>query len=256
MQEFNTHKNDQNHSKECGNVIIIILVIIALLAALTAVAMRSSNRTSSNMDSENARMQAEKLMRAAKTMESGVQKLMTINRCSENELSFQNTGTTRNYTNASTPTDNHCKLFDLSGAGLAYGAPETAALDSSLSARTDYGQWIIKGTQCVLGLGSDDNNTCTNSEAALIYAVPHINLSVCLQINNLNGVTNPSNAPPTEDFDNSVTPFTGSFAVYTDPELGEGVSGVELTTHTTACFKTTSGTWANSYIFYHVLYAR
>ncbi len=256
MHANHTHKNDQNRPKECGNAIIIILVMIALLAALTAVAMRSSNRTASNMDSETARMQAEKLMRAAKTMESGVQTLLTVNHCSENELSFQNTGTTRNYTNAATPTDNHCKIFDLAGAGLAYTTPDEAALDGSLSAYSDYGQWVVTGTQCLLGLGSDNNDTCTNSELALIYSVPFVSLPVCLQINNLNNITNPSGAPPTEDFNSATTPFIGSFSVHTDPEIGEGATGVELKSVGTGCFQTTSGTWANSYVFYHVLYAR
>lgn len=256
MQANDTHKNAQNHIKEHGNVIIIILVIIALLGALTAISMRSSNRTSDNMDTETARVQAEKLMRQAKSLETAVQSAMTVGHCSENDLSFENTETTRDYTNSNTPTDNHCKLFDMAGAGLGYFTPDSSSLDSSLSARTDYGQWIIKGTQCILGVGSDADDSCADNEVALIYAVPHINLAVCLQVNNLNEITNPSGAPPQEDFDNSATPFTGGFTAATDPEIGEGATGVELKTHATGCLQTTSGTWSNSYIFYHVLYAR
>jgi Tfp pilus assembly protein PilX len=79
-----------------GNALVIILVMIALLAALTAVSMRSSNRSSENSETEGTRIQVEKLMRTAKNYENGVAKLMSMNKCSENDINFVNTITTRN----------------------------------------------------------------------------------------------------------------------------------------------------------------
>ncbi len=253
-------KNNKNSTKfpenQSGNVIVILLVIIALIAALTAVTMRSSNRASSNISTEQARILAEKLMRQAKSYETGVQAMMLSGHCSEKELSFQNATTTKDYTNASTPSDNHCKLFNSAGSGLSYTAPDEAVMDSTKSALSDYGDWIFTGTQCVLGLGSDDNNTCVDNELSLILAVPHIAESVCVQINELSGVTNPSGNPPQEDFDSTAAAFTGSFSAATDPEIGEGASGSNLERHATGCFETTSGAWNGSYVFYHALLSR
>jgi len=252
----NTIKPMNAPTKDAGNALIIILVMIALLAALTAVSMRSSNRSSSNMSTENARIEAEKLMRAAKSTESGIVRLTSANQCSENELNFANATTTRVYTNSNAPTNKKCNLYSIEGAGLTYSNPNASALDASLSSKQDYGQWVFSASHCVLGIGSDDNDLCIDSEVALIAIVPHITLPVCLQLNTMNGITNTSGAPPTESFDESSATFIGSYVAASDPELGEGATGVNLKKHSTGCFKNNSGSWNNSYIFYHVLLSR
>ena len=167
-----------------------------------------------------------------------------------------NTTTTRDYTNAQAPTDHHCDLFHVDGAGMSYSNPDVSALDSSLSALSDYGQFIFTSGYCVLGVGSDDDAMCNDNEVALLAVVPHINLATCLQINQLMSVTNPSDAPPEENLDETVASFTGSYTASTDPELGENVNGSSLQKHTTGCFKNASGLWTGSYIFYHALITR
>ena len=256
MPLLSLQKIDQNRTDSAGNALMIILILIILLAALTAVVMRSSNRASTNISTETARMQAEKLIRQAKGLETSVQRLTSVNRCSENEISFVNTTTTRDYTNAQAPTDHHCDLFHVDGAGMSYSNPDVSALDSSLSALSDYGQFVFTGGHCVLGLGSDDNSACTDSEVALLAVVPHVNLATCLQINQLMSITNPSGAPPEDSLDETAATFTGSYTAATDPELGEGASGSSLQKHTTGCLKNTSGAWTGSYIFYHMLITR
>lgn len=256
MQHKTHPKYAVNPQNNRGNALIIILVMIALIAALTAVTMRSSNRSSSNMDKETARIQAEKLMRQAKGLETGITQLMTINRCSENDINFLNTITTRVYTNTHSPTDKKCDLFNLEGAGLAYTNPNDSIFDSSFASDTDYGQWVFTATHCVLGLGSDDNDTCDDKEVALMAIVPNINLAVCLQINELNDIENTAGSPPSESFDSTTDTFDGTFEAGSDPELGEGTSGVNLVKHATGCFQGTSGGWANRYIFYHSLLLR
>lgn len=251
-----SHKKLSILKNSNGNALVLILVLIALLAALTTVAMRSSSRITSNMDVETARIQGEKLMRQAKSFESGIGQMMSANQCSGNDVNFVNATTTRVYTNANSPASKACDLFALEGAGLSYNNPNSVVLDSSQLARSDFGQWVFTASHCVLGLGSDDNNTCINSEIALIAIVPHINLTTCLQINNLNNITNPSGVPPEESYDETAPTFSGTYTAITDPELGETASGLPLVGHTTGCFKNTSGVWTNSYIFYHVLIAR
>jgi hypothetical protein len=254
MPHQSSPNNGDYFYKNQGNAIVIILVMIALIAALTSVAMRTSSRNS-NMDGETARIQAENIMRQAKNLESGIIKLTTVNRCSENEISFENTITTRSYTNASAPTNKRCHVYDLAGSGQSYTAVNEAVLDGSKNTRSDYGEWVFTGTHCVLEIGSNDDSTCTDSELALVSIIPHINLQTCLAINNLNGITNPSGLPPIEVYDETATEFIGSFATSTDPEIGE-LTGTELIGHTTGCFENSSGSWNDSYIFYHVLLAR
>jgi|GEM_PF-1214940 len=255
MQLRSYNKKPDNSFKTKGNALVIILVMIALIAALTAVAMKSSSRSSGNMDTESARVQAEKLMRQAISFESAVNRVMGGNQCSENSVNFVNTVTTRVYTNANAPSTKACDVFDLAGAGLTYTNPNPSIFDSSQSGRSDYGQWVFTGTHCVLKIGSDENDACINSEIALIAIVPHISLPVCLQINSLNNITNLGGSPPEESYDESASAFTGSFTAITDPELGEGLAS-PLIKHTTGCLKNTSGSWADSYVFYHVLLAR
>ena len=250
------HNPDQKNVYYQGNALIIILVLIGLLAALTGVAMKSSNRSTSNMDVEMARIQGEKLMRQAKNFESGLLQLMTVNQCSENEISFENTLTTRNYTNASAPTDHTCDLFHSSGAGLSYTNPNDVLFDTSRPAKSDFGQWVFTASHCVLKIGSDDDDACNNSEVALIAIVPHINLTTCLQINTMNGITNPAGAPPEESYDETSAEFTGTYVATTDPELGETAAGIPLVKHTTGCFENTSGAWTGSYIYYNILLSR
>lgn len=239
-----------------GNALVIILVLIALLAALTAVTMRSSNRSSGNMDVETARVQGEKLMRQAKSFENGISQMMAANQCGENEVSFANTIISRDYTNPNSPTSKKCNLFAMEGAGLSYNNPNSVVLDASLSTRSDFGEWVFTGSHCVLKIGSDDDDTCIDTEVALISIVPHVNLTTCIQINNLNNITNPSGSPPEESFDETALEFVGTYTAITDPELGETASGLPLIGHTTGCFKNTTGSWTNSYVFYHVLNAR
>ncbi len=256
MQHKSHPKNDQNPQNSKGNALVIILIMIALIAALSAVSMRSSNRSTTNMDTETARIQAEKLMRQAKSYESGIVQMMSVNQCSENEINFLNTITTRDYTNTNSPANKKCDLFSLEGAGLSYDNPKNIALDSSFSSDSDYGQWVFTATQCVLGLGSDDNDTCDDKEVALMAIVPTVTLAVCLQINELNSIENTGGVPPSEDFASATNTFKGTFEAATDPELGEGTTGVNLIKHATGCFQNSSGSWANGYTFYHALLIR
>jgi hypothetical protein len=256
MQHNSHQKNALKQQNSHGNALVIILVMIALIAALTAVTMRSSNRSSGNMDKENARIQAEKLMRQAKGFESGVVQIMSANLCSENDINFLNTITARNYTNSNSPANKKCNLFSLEGAGLAYANPNNSIFDSGFSSNSDYGQWVFTATHCVLGLRADDNITCDDNEVALMAIVPTVTLPVYLQINELNGIANTGGVPPSESFDSTTSTFTGRFQAASDPELGEGATGVNLMKHATGCFQNTSGSWNNGYTFYHTLLVR
>ncbi len=252
-------KNQEIHTKSSyqgGNALVIILITIALLVGLTMMVTRLSSKSSGNISSEQARMMAESIMRTAQTYEGAVQRLININRCSENELNFDNTITTLNYDNTDAPADGRCDFYNVAGAGLAYTPPNTDFLDTTQSAKSQYGEWTFYGAQCILEVG-DGETTCDKTETELMINLPHIRRDICIEINNLNGIANPSGEPPTEDHGHNNLGFTGDYAVAGgDPEIGEGVSGVELIRHTTGCFEDSGGSWAGSYIFYHVILSR
>lgn len=256
MQHKSHSKNAIKSVNNRGNALVIILVMIALIAALTAVAMRSTNRSATNMDTETARIQAEKLMRQAVGYESAVNRLRTVNQCAENDLNFDNNKTTRDYENPKAPTSKNCNLFDVEGAGLSYSEPAPVALDPTFSSQADYGEWIFTGGYCVLQLGSDDDDNCVDEEVALMAIVPFVSAAVCMQINDMNGIDNPSGAPPEESMSESAPTFVGTFTAASDPEIGEGSTGVNLAKHATGCFESDSGAWSGANVFYHVLFAR
>lgn len=242
---------------EKGNAFIVILVAIVLLAALTAFLMRSSSRSLDQMAPENARLVASKLLNQSQSYETAIRKLTAVNGCSENQLNFDNTQTSRSYTNASAPSNKNCDLFSYEGAGLAYSAPDSAVLDPLKSAESDFGDWVFMGVHCILEVGGGDTTgACTEPDLELLAIVPHVNHEVCLQINNLSGITNTASEPPEEDFDETGSEFVGDFTLATDPEIGEGATGTNLIRHTAGCFEDTSGTWSGNYIFYKVLLAR
>lgn len=247
------------HSKHAGNALIIILVVIILLAALTMTLTRTSSKTSSNLGGEEARILAGKIMRQAQSVETAVQKLKNLNGCGENQISFENTGgSSRAYVNASSPADKHCHVYDMAGAGLAYSRADPGFLDTDQSALTDYGHWVFSAQQCVLEVGTGTTAApCTAGNTELLLSLPHIRKDICLAINDLVGISNASGEPPLEDFDDAATGFDGTYAAsVSDPELGEGASGVNLIRHASGCLKDSAGVWTNSYIFYHAILVR
>ncbi|MBP9049983.1 MAG: hypothetical protein KBF91_02045, partial [Alphaproteobacteria bacterium] len=98
---------------------------------------------------------------------------------------------------------------------------------------------------------------CTAGNSELLLSLPHLREDICLAINDLLGITNPSGVPPQEDFDDDATGFDGTYAVgVSDPEIGEGASGVNLVRHASGCLKDNAGVWNGSYIFYHAILVR
>ena len=91
---------------------------VVLLGALTLLLSRSGSNVEQSGDFEQLRIKATQLMRYASSIEQGISKLQSLNNCSENEISFQNT-TDTNYTNANSPADNSCHIFQSAGAGLS-----------------------------------------------------------------------------------------------------------------------------------------
>ncbi len=114
-----------NSSKESGVAIWYILAGVALFGALSYSFVRSVNDSQSNVSKEQSKIIANEILSYAKSVEQGVQRLMTVNRCSENEISFYSDkwDTPADYDNVNTPFasgDFNCHVFHPEGAGVTW----------------------------------------------------------------------------------------------------------------------------------------
>ncbi len=240
-------------SHQAGNALFIVLISIALLVGLTMMVTRLSSKSSDNISTEQAKLLGERIMRAAQTYETAVQKLVNANQCSENQLNFANTSTTIDYTNSAAPPDKRCDFFNAAGAGLVYEAPDESLLDPANSAKSDYGDWVLGSDQCILEVGTGVSSCTDKSESELILMMPHIRQDICLEINKLKSIPEYSGDAPTDDIEGAG--FTGSFSS-SSGEIGASASSADLIRKTTGCILDTSGAWNGSYVFYHVILAR
>ncbi|MEZ5814511.1 MAG: hypothetical protein R3E13_07340 [Alphaproteobacteria bacterium] len=182
-----------------GNVLWFILVAVALLAALTMILTRSGSTVDQSGDVEQQRVKISQMLRTAKSLEAAIQE-MRLRGVSENDISFQNTKTATDYTNANC-TNTDCRLFAAGGAGLTYANPP-----SGISTATD---WVFSGTNDVLNVGT--------TAPDLILILPQIRPSICTQINRLLG-TSYAGTETNVDF----TAFTGTFTATQTIDLAAG----------------------------------
>jgi len=243
-------------ANECGNALWFILLAVALLGFLTAVVSRSGSTVDQAGDYEKNRISASKIINTAKSFETAIQQLQN-NGCSENEISFENP-TVSGYTNTKSPTDKSCHLFHAAGAGLSYQKPQTGWLDKSQSAQTRYREWILSGTNYVVGVesGTDASGDASASNKELLLILPYVRSSLCIALNEMAGVTNPSSTPGRDAGNADITnKYVGSFGA--GQHIEDTASGSDVFDgKPTGCFEG-GGTPPNgTYHFYHVLIAR
>ena len=236
---------DNNRKTESGNALWFILLAIILLGGLTVMMSRSSNTSGDTGDYERRQIHASEIMRYAKGIEVAVSTMKTRG-CSENEVSFE-TSAVAGYANASAPTDESCHVFETAGGGQVYKTPKDDWLVPSDAQTTRRGDWFFTGDNNVSGVG-------TSAGEELLIFLPYIHQSLCIAINDLLGVTNPSGVPPQEDSATGVTQYTGSFGSETISDSGSNLSGEK-----TGCFQGGDTSYPfddDHYIFYHVLLTR
>ena len=245
-----------NH--QSGNALWYILIAIALLSALTFSLTRTSDKTASNLTSEEARILAGRAARDFNEFAQAVQKVMSVNGCGENQISFENSyvDPVSTYMNSNAPSDNRCHIFKPEGAGLARRDVQDGTYDTSLHSGS--GRWIFSGENAVNGVGPEDadQSVCTSNCADLIVAGENIDPDVCKQYNLLIGFN--SGVAPMETDTVSLTKFTGTYAdgttASTRISTGTGDNSTSLYGVRTACFYI-PGT-PNNNILYYVLLSR
>ena len=240
--KFMVNKDASRH-RQSGNVLWFILLAVALIAMLTMVLSRSGSRTDQTGDIEQIRVKAGQILRTTKSIEAAIQD-MRLRGVSENEISFENTSTSTDYTNAKC-SNTDCRLFHVGGAGLSYTAPPSGANNGD--------EWIFTGANNVGTTAGPMGTTAARSGNDLIMLLPNANTALCKQINRELGVGT-AGTIPTDATGISTAAFTGTF-VNSLTILDGDASPFELNNQTSGCFTDTNADPDVTY-FYAVLLAR
>ncbi|MCC7304828.1 MAG: hypothetical protein IT558_01060 [Alphaproteobacteria bacterium] len=229
--------------QEDGNALWFILVAVVLLGILTMVLSRSGTNVEQSGNIEQQRIRASQILRYAKGLQSSIEQ-MKLRGVSENQISFQNSTTVTNYTNAACNVSD-CRVFDVGGGGQEYRAPPAGANDGS--------EWIFTGANNAGSTAYPVGTTAARSGNDLIMLLPNADPALCKQINRDLTVGTAGTIP--EDASGiDVTAFTGTYDNVLKIIDGDP-SPLELDGKQAGCFINTLPNPDVTY-FYYVLMAR
>lgn len=228
-----------NRRAESGNVLVYILIAIALLASLSYAVSQSSRGSGSQITQERVNLMATEILDYADLIGKAVVQLK-LRGCDSESASDSNKISFRQSDDASynhaTASDTDCRIFDISGGGMSFrDAPDNA---SNISPSI-----LFDGNMEVENMGT----TCAGASCSdLLILFRDIQENLCIRLNEMVNVTNPSGAPPVETSFNFV-PFVGLYTY--NGTLGD--EAAELDGKKAGCAND-SGT----YHFYKVLISR
>ena len=230
---------EKKHSKPCrenGSAIIIVFIAVVLLAALTFAVISSDRGNTNNLTAGQAQIAASEIMKYARSVESAVKKLQLVNECSEDQISFENNAVS-GYTNANSPVDNSCHVFDVNGGGLTWVSPNNL---------NDNSEWYFTDSTLITDVNS-------NANGELIMLLPNTLEEICREINRRINISDiPQDQTPAFSSLGSIK-FTGGFSAILDTlsDAGSALDG-----NKTGCFEGGGVPATGTYHFYHVLIAR
>ncbi len=231
------------HKAQSGNVLWVILMAVVLLGLLTMVLSRSGSQVDQTANTEQLTIKSAQILRYAKTLEDAVQKLK-LDGISEKALSFQNTTTATDYTNANCTTT-ACRIFDGGGAGLAY---------RNFDGANNGEDWIFTGANNVGTTANPVGTTAGGSGNDLVMLLPNVGSALCIQINREWGIGTAGTLP--EDTTGvSTTAFTGTYTAGAAVVLEGDPAPFELNGKHAGCFTDTAADPDIVY-FYYVILAR
>lgn len=180
---MNLNAKKKTCSADCGAALFIILIAVALFAAL-GYAISQSSRGSGNVDKEKTFLLAAQVVQYASQIQNTVMRLQLAYTCVDTQISFEN-NIVSGYTNALSPSDKRCNVFDPAGGGLTWNSPPAGANDGTPWFYSGaFPVEIVSGVRCV-SLGAS-MGPCTD----LVLFLPKVKQEVCAQINkNLLGST-------------------------------------------------------------------
>ncbi len=214
-----------------------ILIAVALIAALSYAVSNGMRGGGDNLSSERGKLLATELVEYTNILGNAASQLK-LRGCADTEISFENPISATDYTNAGAPSDNSCHIFSVAGAGVQFqDAPEGASnaaesITFTASMEVDTVGMTCAGASC----------------ADLLVLYQDLSSAACIAINDLLGVENPSDVPPT-DSELSFTAFQGSYS-YAQTLADEAA---EVTGRKAACVEDDN---TGEFVYYKVLIAR
>ncbi len=228
-------------SPESGNILFYILVGVMLLAALSFAVTQGSRDNTQNLNQDKQRLLATEIIDYGDTVKKAVDTLR-LRGVPLMSLSFADSGLAAAYgTPGTNPPD---EIFNTAGGAAVYKDVTPDALDGVATQ-----SYVFTAKNEIKDVGS----TCAADACTeLIMMLPSLKKDLCIAINTILGVDNPSGAPPT-DSASDATPFAGAAtAVYADT-LGDEAGSAALAGKTAGCFLDSG---SSKYTFYQVLQAR
>lgn len=230
------------NNSQSGNVLFYILIAVVLLAALTLAVALSGRGNVNNISDEKAKILATEMIEYAGVVSNATTQLR-LRGVKDTDLCFDDPQWGGAPYNNPSCSDDMTKIFGTSG-GITWVKAPAEAMDPA--ATPDY-LWHIYGDNEIEGVGT----TCGAASCAdLILIADELLQNVCIKINDLLGVTNPSGVPPT-DTDIGTTRFVGTYTYARS--IGDEAGGTALEGKTAGCFENTT---EGKYVFYKVLQAR
>jgi hypothetical protein len=235
---------------QSGSVFFLILIGIAMFGALSYAMIKGGSSSMSTLSDDQARLAAQEMISFDTIVQKAVQ-TMRLRGVEEYGLDFSDStyttvgGTPVNLAN-NTCTNDTCKVFNIAGGKVnAMLPPDNAGIDSS-ALPSNYWKPAHPGFRItrVQGVGTD--------AADVVLFRPFINIQVCKKINQIVGVTNPSDRPPWDPED-AYVPYSGTLTNIQDPGgLGQGNNATGVIGKTTFCTEN----WADAFYMYSVIIAR
>jgi hypothetical protein len=203
-----------NYHSQRGAVFFYILLAIALLAALSYAVSRGNRGGTSTMTDQQAKLAAQEIIDYGNTVANAVQKLK-LRGIQDHEFDFSNNvyklenGTPWPAVNT-TCASNICKLFDAEGGGIqAKYASEIAQIKNVpnlLGSSSGMGGFR---TVYIEDIGTD--------AADLTFDFVYINKEICIKINEILGIENPSGNPPLDNYHGGQGNYAGTINSFPVP---------------------------------------
>lgn len=217
---------------------IYILIAVALMAALTFAVAQSDRTTLSNLTKDKLKLYASDIIEYGDTIKKAAIQIR-LRGALATEISFAHTNADPAYGTYDNDPDN--EIFNPEGGAIIYKTPDALALTNSSTKFQFYGENEVE----------EVGSTCNAAECTdLLFVVPNLKESVCIEINNTLGIGDKNDPPPT-DGGLDITEFAGAYNY--GATIGDEAGSSDLKGKTAGCFYDGA---AGEYVYYQVLIAR
>lgn len=226
---------DQERKGERGNAMIYILVAITLLVALTYTVMQGSRSSTQGLVEDRRHLLATDIIEYSESVKKAVT-MLRLRGITVAQLEFDYPGAV-GYDNPGCAAGT-CNIFNPAGGAIIYKVADAEALATAQD-------WLFIGNNKIQRVGT---NCATAACSEILIVLPDVTEAVCIELNDMLSVTNPSGIPPEDADIDTGTPYIGTLGA--DATIGDEAGSSALSGKTAGCFKETA---SGSYFFYQVL---